>query len=92
MKILETRVDSYDIEELACKVLGLDYDKIDADTEIIEDKINEEFFIDLETFQRIVERLMPLVEKQKSGLTNKILKGFADIENGTWLVKTEVSN
>mgnify|MGYP000949347412 CR=1 FL=1 len=92
MKILETRVDSYDIEELACKVLGLDYDKIDADTEKIEDKINEEFFIDLETFQRIVERLMPLVEKQKSDLTSTMLKGFADIENRTWLVKTEVSN
>lgn len=90
MKIKEVRTDFYDIEELACVVLGLDYDEIDADTSIIEQKLDEEFFIDLSTFQSIVNRLLPLIQVGNSPLTEEKYKGFANTEKEMWLVKTKV--
>jgi len=89
--VLKVRTSPYEIQELACKILGIDYDEIDADTSIIEEKIDEEFFIDLHTFTDIVERLLPLIDVGTGGLTDVNFKGFADVENKTWLVKTEVS-
>ena len=91
MEILRVPVSEYDIEELACKILGLDIDEIDADTQIIEDKMAEEYYIDLDTFRRIIERLLPLIDVGTSGLTGERFKGFADVANKCWLVKTEVS-
>ena len=92
MEILKAQTHHFDIEELACKILGLDYDEIDADTQVIEDKIMEEFYIDLDTFQEIVNRLLPLIDVSRSDLTETKYKGFADVENKMWIVKTEVSN
>ena len=91
MEILKTRTNYLEIEELACKILGLDYDDIDADTDVINEKMDEEFFIDLDVFQNIVDRLLPLIDVGTSELTNTKFKGFADVKNKTWLVKTEVS-
>lgn len=90
-EVLKVRTGPYEIEELACKILGIDYDEIDADTSIIEEKIDEEFFIDLHTFTDIVERLLPLIDVGTGGLTDVKYKGFADVKNKIWLVKTEVS-
>ena len=70
----------------------MDYDEIDTDTKVIEDKISEEFYIDLDTFQEIVSRLLPLVDVGVGGLTGTRFKGFSDVKNKMWLVKTEVSN
>ena len=92
MEILKAKTHHFDIEELACKILGLDYDEIDADTQVIEDKMSKEFYIDLDTFQEIVSRLLPLVDVGAGELTGTRFKGFADVKNKMWLVKTEVSN
>ena len=92
MEILKEKIHHFDIEELACKILGLDYEEIDADTQVIEDKIIEDLDIDLETFQEIVSRLLPLVDVGKSEITGHIFKGFADVENRAWLVKTLLFN
>lgn len=35
----KAKLSELDVEELACFVCGLDYDEIDADTEVIEDKL-----------------------------------------------------
>lgn len=88
VKKCTTRI--FDIEELACKILGIDYDEIDADTQIIEEKLNDEFYIDLDVFQEIISRLLPLIMVNESPLTNEVYKGFADIERSAWLVKTIV--
>lgn len=87
MNILKEKTHFLDIEVLACKILGLDYDEINADTQDIENKIEEEFSIDLDTFQEIISRLLPLVGIETSTLTGKSYKGFVDAENGIWLVK-----
>lgn len=92
MEIIKSKTHPFEIEELACKILGLDYEEIDADTQVIEDKMSEEFYIDLDIFQEIVSRLLPLVDVGRSELTGEGFKGFADVENKTWLVKTEVVN
>lgn len=83
-------IDIFDVEELACKITGLDYYEINADSEIIETKLIEELQIDLWSFKEIVSRLIPLIDVGKSPITEKTYKGFADAENSIWLIKTEV--
>ena len=89
-EIEKVRVDFFELEELACKILGLDYDEIDADTSVIEEKMYEELNMDLEMFQEIIERLMPLIDQGESPMTGDIYKGFADVKNQCWLLKTKV--
>lgn len=90
INVKKAKVMMFDIEELACKITGLDYEEINADTSVIENKLYEEFEIDLDNFSRIISRLLPLIDIGESPLTNKVYKGFADNENNCWLVKTEV--
>lgn len=80
----------YEVEELACKFLGLDYDSIDANTEIIEEKLSDEYYIDLSIFSDIVSKLLPLIDVGKSPLTDELYKGFSS--EGIWLVKMKVEN
>jgi hypothetical protein len=89
--IKKANVRPFDVEELACKILGLDYDEIDADTQVIEEKLEEEFSIDLSVFGDIISRLLPLVDVGKSPLTGVIHRGFADVENKCWLVKEDIN-
>lgn len=90
MKIQTAETHIYEVEELACKITGLDYDEIDADTQVIEDALMQELGVDLQQFQEIIERLLPLVHIANSGITEKVYKGFANHEQGVWLVKTEL--
>ncbi len=86
------RVSSLDVEELACHILELDYDEIDADTSVIEEKLYEEFGCDLDQFTHIIQRLLPMVDVGSSPLTQKRYKGFSDREKGIWFVKMEVGS
>ncbi len=90
MKIETANTHIFEIEQLACKITGLDYDEIDANTEIIESKLMDDLGVDLSQFQEIVERLLPLIMIANSGLTEKTYKGFAEIEKSVWLTKMEV--
>ena len=87
MKIEEAKTHIFEIEKLACLITGLDYDEINANEEIIEDKIFEELEIDLGVFQSIVSRLLPLIHISKSPITEEIYKGFANTKKGIWIVK-----
>lgn len=82
------KIHPFDIEQLACAIIGLDYDEIDANTEIIDRELVVNLNVDLQQFQRIVERLIPLIQVGQSPLTKKIYKGFA--EDSVWLVKSEI--
>lgn len=69
-----------DIEEVACTVLGLeyeDYEEADDCTEQIENILIDEMNIDLDTLERIVRKLLPLIEIGKSPLTGIAYKGFS---------------
>ena len=86
------RVSSIDLEELACHILEVDYDEIDADTSVINEKLYEEFGCDLDQFTNIIQRLLPMVDVRASPLTKKRYKGFSDTEKGMWFVKMEVGS
>lgn len=84
------KISSLDVEELACVITGLDYDKIDADTSVIESAMYDQFGIDLESFQEILSRLLPLIDVGKSPLTKKRYKGFSDPTHTGWILKVEI--
>ena len=86
------KVNSFDIEELACYITGLNYDEIDADTDIIDEKIIEEFGCDLQQFTCIIQRLLPMIDVGSSPLTNKRYKGFSNTEKGVWFVKMDIGS
>lgn len=73
------RID-IDIEEIACVILDLDYedyDESDECTEQIENILIEEMNIDLDTLEKIVSKLLPLIEIGESPLTENMYKGFS---------------
>lgn len=88
----KAKISTLEVEELACQITGLDYDKIDADTSVINEKLYEEFGCDLDQFTDIISRLLPLVTVGESPLTKKVYKGFAEEEKSMWLCKVEVVN
>jgi hypothetical protein len=87
-KIRKVQTFSLDIEELACEILGLDSDEVE--TSEVERLLYEEFEIDFETFQEIINRLLPLIDVGISPLTGERNKGFSNQGGGCWLVKTKV--
>lgn len=65
-KVLKSKVNDLDVETLACKITGLDYDEIGANTDTIDEKLNDEFNIGLFEFREIVSRLLPLIDVGRS--------------------------
>jgi hypothetical protein len=87
----KAKLDELDVEELACFVCGLDYDEIDADTDVIEDNLIVEFGCDLTQFTELMRILLPMVDVQKSQISERIYRGFADESKCMWLLKSDVS-
>ena len=84
-------VGFWELEELACMIAGIDYDKIDADSEIIENVFTEVFDCSMVSFKKIVSKLLPLIDVGSSPLTEKLYKGFSDSKNEIWLLKMEAN-
>lgn len=80
------QMDELEILDLAIAVLGLDADFDDED--LIEQKIEDRFDIDFDTFGEIASALLPFVEVGKSPLTGTVYKGFANRD--CWLAKREI--
>jgi hypothetical protein len=85
IEVVKSNVHPFAVEELACQILGVDYDEIDADTSIIEEELYNEFGIDLDIFGDIISRLLPLVDVGTSPLTEEKYKGFSN--GNIWLIK-----
>ncbi len=79
-----------DVEELACYLTGLNYEKIDADTKKIDESLKEKFGCDLYQFAQIIAQLLPMIDVGRSPLTGATYKGFADKKKGMWLAKIPV--
>ena len=83
------------IEELACMILGIEYDIFERDKnkeEKIEQILIDRMNIDLDTLYSIVKKLLPLIEIGESPLTGTCYKGFVKRLNnsgGTWLARIE---
>ena len=72
-----------DIEELACLMLGKDYDSIidNYEESVIENMFYEEYNITLEDFEHILDDLIKFTNPWKSLLTGKLYQGFVTKEN-----------
>lgn len=80
----------WDIEELACKMLGLSEEEASTaiGNQTIGDKFLDEFEVDLEQLEHIVREILPLVPPIKSPLSGKIYHALVDSE-GCAVVKVE---
>lgn len=74
-----------EIEELACLMLGKDYDAIIENyaESTIEDMFYAEYGVDLEEFEHLLRDLVKFTNPWKSPLTNEIYQGFVTSENGS---------
>lgn len=91
IKVEMIKVSPIDLEELAATITGINYDHPEYRSSEVEEILNDRFKIDIETLTDIVARLLPLIHVAKSPLTGTVYKGFADINNGTWILKTQIT-
>ena len=70
-------------EELAAVMLGLD-----PDSDQIENGMADKFGIDMETFQKVAEALMPLTVPARAALSGDAFQGF--VRGGAFICKQAV--
>lgn len=80
-----------EIEELACLMLGKDYDSIvdNYDESYIDDMFYEEYNITLEDFEHIIKDLVKFTSAWKSPITGEIYQGFV-IPEGDGLMRAVI--
>lgn len=82
---MKAKLSDLEVEDLVRHLFQLegedDYDALDV-------AIFEEWGVDLPTFYKICEHLVPLCQVGTSPITGKQYRGFA--AKGSWLVKEEV--
>jgi len=78
-----------EIEELACLMLGKDYDSIvdNYEESIIEDMFYKEYNITLEDFEHLLKDLVKFTNSWKSPITNEVYQGFVTLENDKGLIR-----
>ena len=78
-----------EIEELACLMLGKDYDAIvdNYGESAIYDMFYEEYNITLEEFEHLLKDLVKFTNPWKSPITEEIYQGFVVPENDTGLMR-----
>lgn len=76
----------WDAEELACQILGLDYDTIvdEGREDEIDEGLNDKFEISMEQFLDIADELLKLTPLVKSELTGSAYHAFGVSEGGSW--------
>ena len=82
-----------EIEELACLMLGKDYDSIIDeydDESTIEDMFYAEYGVDLEEFEHLLEDLVKFTNPWMSPITEEIYQGFVVPENDTGLMRAVI--
>ena len=78
-----------EIEELACLMLGKDYDAIvdNYEESVIHDMFYEEYNITLEDFEHLLKDLVKFTNPWKSPISNEIYQGFVVSENDKGLMR-----
>lgn len=78
-----------EIEELACLMLGKDYDAIvdNYEESTIYNMFYEEYNITLEDFEHLLKDLVKFTNPWKSPITNEIYQGFVISENDKGLMR-----
>ena len=78
-----------EVEELACLMLGKDYDNIvnNYDEDIIDKLFYNEYNIDLSDFWHLLEDLIKFTNPWMSPITEEIYQGFVIPENNIGLMR-----
>ena len=78
-----------EIEELACLMLGKDYDSIvnNYEEDTIEDMFYAEYGVDLEEFEHLLKDLIKFTNPWMSPITKEIYQGFVIPENDNGLMR-----
>ena len=85
----------WDAEELACQILGLDYDALvdDGREDEIEEGIYNKFEISMDQFTDVASALLKLTPLVKSDLTGSLYHAFGVPEGDAWRAITkEIAN
>lgn len=78
-----------DAQELACAILGLNYDDLvdEGRENEIDEALYEKFEIDMDQFVNIVEALLPFTPVVQAGLTGNKYHAFVKEKEGLMIVK-----
>lgn len=78
-----------EIEELACLMLGKDYDSMvdNYEESVIEDMFYEKYNTTLEDFEHLLKDLVKFTSSWKSPITNEVYQGFIIPENNKGLMR-----
>lgn len=81
-----------EVQELACAILGLNYDDlVDEGRESeIEEKLYEKFEISMEQFFNIVEALLPYTPIVQAGISGNKYHAFVNEKECLMIVKQQV--
>ena len=81
----------FDVQELACVVLDLDYDTlVDEGRESeIDEALYEKFEISMDQFYDIVKALLPLTQPVQGGLSGTLYNAFVKHDENRMIVKQE---
>jgi hypothetical protein len=94
LSAVPVRLHYWDTEELAAYLCGLDYEDDNIESDDIENALYEKFEISFDSFHKLCEHLLPMVDVGVSPLTKERYKGFSRIDkngHGFWLLKVAVA-
>ena len=84
------RTHYWGVEELMAKMLNKTEQYENDEIEDLEDEFYQEFEVDSNQFQKIVEHLLPYSFISKSPLSGQVLIGFADHNNDMYIIKEAI--
>ncbi len=82
-----SRISYTEALELACVILDLNEDDEDI-AEQVEEKLVNIYEIELSSFMKLIDKLLPLATIGQSPLTKEWYRGFA--LGNAWIVKREI--
>ena len=77
---IDKSIDTYEIDELALHLLGIDPECEDYEAKIETALYNSYGIEDPGAFYQLIRQLVPLIDKSKSGISDTTYKGFAAVE------------
>lgn len=85
-------VTSFEVEELACAMFGLDYDTLvdEGREREIEETLYNKYEIGIEQFVELIKDLLPFTPIVNSELQGKCYHAFVDKNMSLMIVKKEV--
>lgn len=72
---------TWDCEELAAHLVGIDYDECEDEDEIWA-RLYDKYDIDDDEFIQLISDLLPMIQVGETVLGKRVVKGFGKVEGG----------